>query len=205
MDIGSIIKAPMEDSDWIKKCALIGLMMLVPIVGVFNLLGWAVECFEVRRNGGRELPPANFSYLGKGFSLFLSFLPIYIVFIVAVVGLGFVIKMVLGGGEMTPQKLQMVATLTSAVMGICGLAMYIAIPAIWYVHLAEGRSWASAQVGSIIRVITKNVGNYFMLVLIFFLAGIIAQLGVIACGVGLLITSPLSMAIMSYATADFRA
>src|SRR5688572_4703799 len=89
LDIGVILQAPMQDKDWLKKCALMGLMsvalMLIPIVGAIvsslNLLGWMRTFAEARMRGETEIPPVNLGYLGAGWRIFLMYLPVAGLFI----------------------------------------------------------------------------------------------------------------------------
>lgn len=208
MDIVAVIKAPMEDKDWIKTCGLMGLFMFVPIIGALNILGWMEACFEGRRHGNRTLPPANFSYIGRGFSFFLTFLPVIMVFF-ALATLAILIMAPMFSNTMTQGNAKlneppMMLLLVFAFGGISSLFLAFITPAIYVVHMAEGRSFASARLGSIFGVIRKNIGEYFMLWLVIFLAQFIAQLGVIACGVGVLVTMPLHYAIIGYAVADYQ-
>jgi hypothetical protein len=209
MDMFGVIKAPMKDKNWIKTCGIMGLCMFIPVVGPLALLGWMVSCFESRRDGNETLPPAGLSYIGKGFSLFLGFLPMFLV--------SFALMFVVVWGMMSSfahapsqagdlndvQGPMVLMGLTFAVGGGLSLFFSLVMPAILYVHMVEGRSFASARLGSIFGLIGRDLHAYVMLWVTIFLALCIAQVGVLAFGVGLLVTVPLSYAIMAYAVADY--
>ena len=72
MDFGAIIKAPMDDKDWIKKILLMGVFMIIPIVGPFNLLGYVKAVYDNRKAGKTELPDAGLGYIGAGFWIFVA-------------------------------------------------------------------------------------------------------------------------------------
>src|SRR5256885_11074944 len=62
---------PFRDPEWPAKIGIIGLILLIPIVGSINGLGWMLAGLDGLRAGGERLPPANLRYLGRGFRLFV--------------------------------------------------------------------------------------------------------------------------------------
>src|SRR5690349_20391745 len=76
---------PFRDPDWLGKVAVMGLILLIPIVGGINGLGWMLATIHRLREGEEKLPPANFDYLGQGFRLFVVYLVYYLA--LAVIGL----------------------------------------------------------------------------------------------------------------------
>src|SRR5256885_16747502 len=79
LDLGLCITAPTKDPEWLKKCVLMGLMMLIPIAGALNLSGWMRTYAErrMKNEGDRDLlPEANLNYIGAGWRLFLAYLPL---------------------------------------------------------------------------------------------------------------------------------
>jgi hypothetical protein len=52
--------------DWAATVALMALVFLVPIVGRMAVYGWALEARDELRRGRGVVPPAGFSYLGRG-------------------------------------------------------------------------------------------------------------------------------------------
>ncbi len=67
--LGDSFGWPFRDPAWVGKLLIMGLIFLIPIVGWINLLGWTLDCVSRLRAGSRELPPAGFQYLGRGFQL----------------------------------------------------------------------------------------------------------------------------------------
>src|SRR5712692_7411586 len=55
-----------------------GLILLIPIVGGIDGLGWMLVTLDRLRAGEEKLPPANFDYLGRGAPLFVVFLVYYL-------------------------------------------------------------------------------------------------------------------------------
>ena len=60
-----------RDPQWAGKLAIIALILLVPIAGQINGLGWMLAALDRLRAGEETLPPANFGYLGRGSRLFV--------------------------------------------------------------------------------------------------------------------------------------
>jgi len=56
---------PFRDPDWISKLLIIALILLIPIVGSINGLGWMLASLDNLRAGQDRLAPANLSYLGR--------------------------------------------------------------------------------------------------------------------------------------------
>ena len=51
---------------WLPNLLIMGLIGLIPIVGVMNIYGYAMATARNIRGGYRVLPPANLDYLGRG-------------------------------------------------------------------------------------------------------------------------------------------
>lgn len=196
MDIGAVIKAPMEDQDWIKKCAITGLMTLIPIVGAFNLLGWAKQYAKNRLAGDNSLPEAGLSYIGDGFKMFLAMLPM----------IGIVIGVQIVAGILGA-ILGKIAGMLAIVPSLAGLLVVLAIslvsPLFMYRHIVHDDAWASARIGWALGVAKANVGSLVMLFVIMIIANFIAGLGYIALIVGVFITMPLAQAITMAGIAEF--
>src|SRR2546429_5899086 len=96
---------PFRDPEWPAKIGIIGLILLIPIVGSINGLGWMLAGLDGLRAGGEGLPPAYLRYLGRGFRLFVvNFVYYFAGFVVAgplfTTGVGIPAKP--GKGELHP-------------------------------------------------------------------------------------------------------
>src|SRR5258708_36247713 len=69
---------PVRDPEWLNKVLIMGLILLIPIVGAIDGLGWMLATLARLRAGEEKLPPANFDYLRRGFQLFVVLLAYYI-------------------------------------------------------------------------------------------------------------------------------
>jgi hypothetical protein len=71
--IGEAVKYPFTDPEWLRRSAVMGLMMLVPLVGPLVLLGWMAQVAARVRSGTPGLPPLDFgAQLGTGARCFVS-------------------------------------------------------------------------------------------------------------------------------------
>lgn len=200
MDIGALIKAPTEDSDWIKKCLVMGLIMLIPIAGVLNLLGWMKACYEERASGRSGLPEAGVRYIGDGFKLFLAFLPMAGALIALAIVTGILAAVV---GAASEGLAGLIAGLGALVQALAALAFGALGPAILYRHFVHGDAWASLRIGDLINLVKNHTSAYVTLFVVFLLAGLIGSVGQLACVVGVLLTMPFGYAVQAFAVADF--
>ena len=53
MDFGLAFSFPFQDKNWLQKILIAGLIMLIPIVGWFAVIGWALE---ITRRVVRQYP-----------------------------------------------------------------------------------------------------------------------------------------------------
>ncbi len=208
LDLGRAIGAPFKDKRWLGKCAVMGLMLLIPIVGSFNLSGWMKAIADRRIAGGDDadtLPEASLDYIGAGWRLFLAYLPL---FALAFLALGFACGAagvaVSFGGHGASEDI-VVIIIAAFYLGIIGisLASLVVGPAITFLHVVEGEAWASVQFKRIWGVMRQGGVQYLLLLVAGFVAGLIAQMGVLACYLGLFVTVPLAQAIMGAAIAEY--
>lgn len=187
MDLEAIIKAPTKDPDWIKKCLLIGLMMLIPIAGALNLLGWMKETYRRAKAGETNLPEANLSYIGGGWSLFLAILPVAL--IPMIFGVGFV-------GLAVARMHRMIPLLQAVYLPVSLFLNVVVVPTLVYRHVVHGSGFGGAfDFAAIKATWMTNVSNFVTFAILYFAASLIGGMGVIACCIGMFVTVPFSLAI----------
>ena len=76
--IGDAFAWPFRDPEWVNKILVMGLILLIPVAGGINGLGWMLAALERLRAGDERLPPANFDYLERGFRLFVVLFVYYL-------------------------------------------------------------------------------------------------------------------------------
>src|SRR5882762_4609482 len=68
--IADAFVSPFRDPEWVNKILIMGLILLIPIVGAINGLGWMLASLDRLRAGEERLAPANLTHLGRGIRLF---------------------------------------------------------------------------------------------------------------------------------------
>lgn len=215
VDIGEAVKYPFTDPDWLSRSAMMGLMMLVPIVGPFVLLGWMAQVTERVRNGDPGLPSLDFGpQLSAGFKLFISIFTVIFVSVIGVLivqalvmgasfGVGALIKEA-GGPEGLVAAFSLVGTLVMfAVHMLFALGINVLMPEIYRRGFA-GELFPLASPGRSIRRIRGATGAFFLTVLGIFVAGMMGGIGVFACYLGVFVTLPLGYAATAHLIAQWE-
>jgi hypothetical protein len=195
LDIGAIIKGPLNDKDWLSKCLIIGLLMLIPIAGSLNALGWTKTVYENLENGDQTLPPGNLDYMGKGWNMFLALLGPGLVL------LGLVV-LVVAAAVVT--RSQIVGLLGQLVYMVYALAFsFVLLPALSYRHLTEDTGFGAAfDLAGLKATVTRP--NFAMFAVSYFVGSLVSSLGTALCCIGVFLTAPLGMAIHAHAARAWK-
>lgn len=210
LDIGVVLQGPTQDQDWLKKCALMGLLtfalMLVPLVGAvvgsLNLMGWMRRYAEGRLRGETQIPEVGLGYIGAGWGMFLMYLPM--------VGLLVLLFGLMAGAVAVGAVLKIEAVVALATLGFTiatvPVTLWLAVfsGAMLYLFLVDGERWASIRFGAQWRLAGRLGTDYLLFWIAMLLAGVIAQLGLIACFVGLVVTMPYSYLMQGVAVAELQ-
>ena len=201
--IGDAFVWPFRDPDWLGKIAIMGLILLIPIVGGINGLGWMLAALDRLRAGEQRLPPANFDYLGKGVQLFVVYLVYYLV--LAMLGLLLYTPAILilsfQGQHNANVFLVGVGVvlllLTVSVVTLGALALAFAMPAI-VLAVDRGGIAAGLRVGQIVARMRASLINTLIAGLMLIAAGLVGQLGSVACFIGVVFTSAYALAMQAW-------
>ncbi len=200
MDIGSAFTYMFDDEEWIKKIAIGGGLILVAfilspiIVGLALFLpisGYMLETLKNVRDG-QPTPLPEWADFGGLFSKGL---------IVFVIGLVYnlpalLVACVTGGiNAFAPQldpdvadALVIVAGCLSCLQFLLSLLGNAFLPAA-LIRYAQYDTFGSAfQFGEIFSFITGNIGDYIIVILLSWVAGLVAAFGVILCVIGVIFT-----------------
>jgi hypothetical protein len=197
MDFGKAFSFVFEDEDWLKKIAVGGLLSLIPVIGIFVVLGWGVEITKRVINGDPEVLPdwSDFGgYLTRGFMVFLvAFIYLLpVILLQACSSLPYLY-------EAADETLLTIFTIVTVCFGclttIYSIGAYLLLPAAIARYAATGEVSAAFKLGEVFKMVKNNIGTYAMVLLGGIVASLVASLGVIACGIGVLFTSVYSFAI----------
>jgi len=202
LDLGQGFRFFFEDPDWVKKILIGGVFMLLStfIVGAVFVAGYGVHLLRrVVRGEPRPLP--EWEELGRFFGDGLRALGLYLVHLVGVglVPAAFGCLIALMGGGMAgvfPSSRGASSDaagglLALAIMGLYAvtfllmllLALYF--PAAFTRFVVLDRFGAGFEVAQNIEFIRRNLGRYALAIVVYLLANLVAQVGIIACCVGI--------------------
>jgi hypothetical protein len=201
MEFGKAFSFAFEDPDWLKKIAIAALVGLIPVVGQFVLIGWALETARrVIRQDPTPLADLDFgSQLGLGFKSFLVGL-VYAIPALLIYLPMFAIPFVLGdsSNDTTGIVITLVMVCCGGLMALYALVMVVVIPAAQANLLATGRVGAAFNFRQVFGLLRAAPGAYLIVLLGGIIGGFIASLGMVACGIGVLFTSAYAMLISAH-------
>ncbi|GIW08921.1 MAG: hypothetical protein KatS3mg060_3726 [Dehalococcoidia bacterium] len=202
MNIGKAFSYVFEDPQWLQKVLFGALFQLLSIVliGIPFVLGYNVELVRnVHRGDANPLP--EWSNLGEKFSEGLKLLVVYIVWalpfivlyccqIVLTAGLSGVAG---GGNRQTADAIGGVVAIASlalsCLMGLYGIFLAIIRPAIVVQYVRTGEIGAGFRFGEVLGIVRRIPGPVIITALLGIVTGFIAQIGVIACLIGVFFTA----------------
>jgi hypothetical protein len=207
--VGDAFVWPFRDPDWLGKVAIMGLILLIPIVGGIDGLGWMLATLDRLRAGEERLPAANFDYIGRGFRLFVVYLVYYLA--VALAGVILYVPAILllaHQGSGSPNAALAVLgvsllLLTLSVVTLGALALTFAMPAI-VLAVDEGGIAAGLHVGSIVARARRSLINTLIAGLMLIAAGLVGQLGTAVCVIGVVFTSAYALAMQAWIIRSFE-
>jgi hypothetical protein len=200
---------PTRDPEWAGKLLIVALILLIPIVGAINGLGWMLASIDRLRAGETRLAPANFGYLARGFPLFVVNL-VYELAIVLVAGAIYVPALLMAShesqGSANPAVISgaiVLSLLAFSIVTLGSLALNFAMPSIVLATDAAGIS-GGLNAAAVLRRVRANVSNTLIAGLMLIAAGFVGSLGIIACVIGVLFTTAYALAIQAWVMRSFE-
>jgi len=202
MNFGLSFSYVFEDKEWFKKIALPALCSLIPVVGQFVLTGWGLQATKnvIEGNEKHALPNLSFGAdLGRGFMAFL----ITAIYSLPVAILGGLAGGLFAWGGNSDETLMIILFILGGCLGLVGLILGILLgfmgAAAIANYVAKGQFSAAFKFKEVLGLVKKSFVSWLLVILGQILAlGIIAPLGVIACGIGALLTMAYGIAVYSH-------
>jgi hypothetical protein len=200
---------PTRDPEWLMKLLIIALILLIPIVGAINGLGWMLASIDRLRAGEMKLAPANLSHVGRGFPLFVANLG-YELAIVLVAAAIYIPAVLIASNESHGSANTAVISgaiilslLAFSIVTLGSLALNFAMPSIVLATDAGGIS-GGLNVAAVLRRVRANLSNTLIAGLMLIAAGFVGSLGILACAVGVLFTTAYALAIQAWVVRSFE-
>lgn len=208
--IGDGFVWPVRDPDWLSKVLIIGLILLIPIVGTINGLGWMLATMDRLRAGELRMAPANFSYLGRGVQLFVVQLG-YGLTLAIIAGLVYIPALLLAVSQSHDQAANtavigvsiFLSFLTFAIVTIGGLAIGFATPS-FVLATDQGGIAGGLNVSDVWRRSRANLTNTLIAGLMLIAASFVSSLGSIVCFVGVVFTAAYALAVQAWIFRSFE-
>lgn len=200
---------PFRDPDGLRKLAIIGLTLLIPIAGAINALGWMLAALDRLRAGEEKLPPANLDYLGRGVGLFAVNL-VYVVALFLAGGVLYALAVVIlaAEGRGTPNAFLVsvglvLVLLAFGIVSIGSLALTFATPAI-VLAVSKGGIPAGLRVDEIARATVKSPINTLIAGLMLIAVSFVEGLGAFVCLVGIVFTVAYALAMQAWIVRSYE-
>lgn len=214
LDISEALKYPFQDPAWLSKAGVAGLMMLVPIVGPFILLGWKVEVYERVKAGQDGLPDINLGpQLSAGFRVFVGlfssiFLMVMLIMVlhIGILGAGAAVGYALqaisgseGGMAIGMGAAYLVVSLVHVflILGVNGLMPEI------YRRAFAGDMFALFSPGPSVARLRGRGGLYLLVVVGLIACNLMGAVGMFACYIGMFVSLPLGYAAAAHLVAQW--
>lgn len=200
MNFGQAFTFQFEDPDWAKKIIIPALISLIPIVGQIFLIGWLLSITRaVMRNDPRPLPELDFGkQLGDGFKAFVVALVYSIPAILMSIPVVIVSVLATEGG-MDEETLSVVMPLVSVccngLIFLYSLVMALFIPAAYGNMIAKESLGAAFRFNEVWGLVRVAPGAYLLVLLGALVSSLVAQLGLIACVIGVVLTYTYAMSV----------
>jgi hypothetical protein len=200
---------PVRDPQWVWKVLIIGFILLIPIVGVINGIGWMLATLDRLRAGEETLAPANFSYLGRGIRLFVVQL-LYVVGLLLISSILYAPAVAVfvqtgrGSADLLAVSIGLVLNLLSFGVATLGsVALTFALPSI-VLATDRGGIAGGMRVLDVLRLARASLTNTLIAGLMLIAANFIGSLGLIACGIGVVFTAAYSLAMQAWIIRGFE-
>lgn len=199
MDIGLAFSFPFQDEEWVTKLILVGVILIIPVLGIILALGWTLAITRAVIRGEAE-PLVGLSdfadLLTLGFKAFLISLIYALPIVVLSVPFGFISSLI--ESESAQALVAIVSLCFSCFSFLYGLALAFIYPAAFAELAANDNLGAALNPSHIFGLVRKAPNAYVLTFLATLAAGFLAGLGILLCFVGVLFTSAYTYAVYGH-------
>lgn len=196
MDFGLAFSFVFQDEEWIKKVLIASVMVLIPIVGWLAVFGWSLEITK-RVIAGDKVPLPPWDDFGGVLTLGLKAFIVGVVFSIP----SFILVAPAGFASALFDSNDLVAVVT--IINICASCLVIlySILIAFALPASYGRLAATDSLGEALNVvklwgmIRAAPSAYLIVILGYIVAGFLSIMGIIACGIGILVTIAYSLVV----------
>lgn len=219
VSLGSMFDLFSADPAWMRKIGTVGACTLIPLVGIFQTLGYGKRCYQHLQAGNADLPePSLGEDIGAGFKTwlltFLNIFPAVLLLMGCWAGCSFGaafggagLGAATSGDSGEPGALGGIVVLVGMLGGYAVLLFGALVIGVLSVDLSRrlynDESFPMFAPGASFGAIKRNPGAFVMTWLGLFIARMIGSMGVILCYVGVLLTLPLGMALSARVLAQW--
>jgi hypothetical protein len=199
VNIGRSFTFFLDDPEWIKKLLLGALISLIPFVGGFIILGWALAVTRNVYNGVDNVIP-DWSdlggYLVRGLVAWIGAIiwasPVLLLFICLGVGI------VATSSSDVAAAVLVLSGFGLALIAIVYMAIFLPVPIARYA--IKGDFGAMFEFSEILAEVRRGIQPLLIAMIIWLIASmIVAPIGLLACFVGVYVTSALSYLMIGHA------
>ena len=200
---------PAKDPEWLAKLLVIGLILLIPILGAINGLGWMLASLDRLRADDEKLAPANLRYIPRGFPLFVVNL-IYGFVIALIAGAIYIPALIVASNQShssaNPALISLAIALSLLAFSVAtlgGLVLNFVTPSI-VLATDQGGILGGLRAGAVLARARANIASTLIAGLMLIAASFIGSLGLFACGVGVLFTTAYALAMQAWVVRSFE-
>ena len=219
VSLGSMFDLFANDEAWMRKTLTVGACVLIPIVGIFQVLGYARRAYQHMQAGNTDLPePSLGEDIGGGFKTWLltllNIMPAAMLlggcwagcaFGSVAVGGGLAAATSGDGGDAGPLGglVMMAGMLGGYAVLFVGVLLIGVLSVDLTRRLYNDESFPLFSPGASLGAIKRNPGAFLMTWLGLFISRMIGGIGVILCYVGIFLTMPLGMVLSARVLAQW--